>query len=107
MREPTYIGHEVYFPNDDVPQTTIDLLKRYGFCKSSDGFYIAREELGTFRSLASPYRVELLQPNITLGGEDPEELMNQLLDMVNALKEAGVQGVDNFIAKIKDCPESN
>jgi hypothetical protein len=27
--------------------------------------------------------------------------MNQLLDGINALRKAGVQGVDNFIEKIK------
>ena len=96
------MGHEVYFPDCSPfpPQEVIDRLKHYGFIESGDGFYIPRELLNTFKMLAHPFRVDFLQPNIILGGGNPEQMMNQLLDMINALKEAGAQGIDNWIKKI-------
>ena len=105
LREGEYIGHEVYFPDHDVPQSTIDLLRAYGFCQSSDGFYIPIESLDIFKTLSCPYKVGIMQSNIILEKDTPEQrehIMNQLLDMINKLKVAGVHGVDNFIQKIKE-----
>ena len=86
IKEGEYIGHEVYFSDGHPPQEVIDRLKCYGFIQSNDGFYIPREELETFKALAHPYKVGIMQDNIILGGGDPEQAMNQLLDMINQLK---------------------
>ena len=100
LKDGEYIGHEVYFPGD-VPQATIDLLKRYGFCKSKDGFYIPKESLDMFRLLAHPYEVDLLQPNIILGRDIPlKQRQDLILDMINALTKAGVMGIDTYKKKI-------
>ncbi|MBA7652652.1 hypothetical protein ES703_60487 [subsurface metagenome] len=104
LKEGEYVGHEVYFPDDDPPQEVIDRLKHYGFCQSKDGFYISREELEVFKTIAAPYKVGIMQDNIILGGGDPFEKMDQLLDMINQLKDAGVQGIDKYIEKIKRYP---
>jgi len=104
LRQDQYIGYEVYFPEGDVPQSTHDLLKAYGFCKSKDGYYIPIELLDIFKALASPHKVGILQGTIILEKDTPENInrvMNQLLDMINELKAAGVGGIDNFLDKIK------
>ena len=102
LKEGEYVGHEVYFKGEDPPQEVMDRLGAI-FCRSSDGFYISREELEQFKILAHPYQVSIMQDNIILGGGNPEESMNQILDMINQLKAAGVQGIENYIEKIKDC----
>ena len=56
--------------------------------------------MDTFKTLAHPYEVGIMQCNIILGGGDPCETTNQMLDMINALKKAGVQGIDKWIEKI-------
>ncbi len=101
LKEGEYVGHEVYFPDDNPPQEVIDRLKHYGFIQSKDGFYISREEFELFKILAHPYKVDIMQGNIILGGGDPYETMNSILDMINQLKAAGVHGIDNYIEKIK------
>ena len=93
-----YIGHEVYFPGDDPPQEVIDRLKAYGFIQS---FYIPRGTVEIFKSLAHPYKIDFMQPNIILGGYNTEDIENKFLDMINELKAAGVGGIDNFINKVK------
>jgi len=101
LKEGEYVGHEVYFPCEYPPQEVIDKLKSNGFIQSKDGFYISREEFELFKTLAYPYKVDIMQDNIILGGGDPYEATNQILDMINQLKYAGVQGIDNYIEKIK------
>jgi len=101
LKEGEYVGHEVYFPDADPPQEVIDKLESSGFCKSKDGFYIPIEGLDLFKALAHPYQVGIMQGNIILGGGDPYETMNSILDMINQLKAAGVHGIDNYIEKIK------
>ncbi len=105
LRQGEYVGHEVYFPDDYPfpPQEVIDRLKHYGFIQSDDGFYIPREAVETFKVLAHPHKVDFLQPNIILGGHNHDELMNQALDMINALKKAGVNGIDKWIEKLDSC----
>ena len=100
LKEGEYVGHEVYFPGDDPPQEVIDKLISNGFCKSNDGFYIPEEALELFKMIAHPYKVDIMQGYIILGGVSFTEQMTQLLDMVNQLKAAGVHGVDNYIEKI-------
>lgn len=99
LKEEEYIGHEVYF-REKPPQEIIDVLART-FIQSEDGFYIAREELELFRTLAHPYKVDIMQNDIILGGSNPSDAMDKLLDMINQLKVAGVQDIDNYIEKIK------
>jgi len=101
LKEGEYIGHEVYFPSNDPPQEIIDRLKDYGFIQSKDGFYIPREAFEIFKVLAYPYKVDIMQDNIILGDGDPYKTMNEMLDIINQLKVAGIQGIDNFIEKIK------
>ena len=96
-----YVGHEVYFPGDDPPQDVFDRLTECGFCRSSDGFYIPVEAYELFCTLAYPYKVGIMQYHIILGGKiDLETRQNQILDMINALKAAGVCGIENWIEKI-------
>lgn len=101
LKKGEYIGHEVYFP-DGAPQWIIEILKNSGFPQSQDGFYIPRETIELFKFLASPFKVDILQDNIILGGLSQEKTIDELLDMINRLKTAGVQGVDKYIQKIKD-----
>lgn len=103
LEDGEYVGHEVYFPGEDPPQEVIDRLEAQGFIQSKDGFYISREELDKFKAIASPYKVDIMQDNIILGGGNPYEQVNQFLDMINALRNAGVHGVENWIKKVAPC----
>lgn len=100
LKEGEYVGHEVYFPGEDPPQEVVDRLKCYGFIRSKDGFYIPGEALELFKMLAHPHKVDIMQDNIILGGGDPGQAMNQMLDMMNQLRAAGVHGIENWVDKI-------
>ena len=61
------VGYEACFPDRDVSQSTIDILKRFGFRTSMDGFYIAQEDFNLFRLIASPYKIAIKQNHFVFG----------------------------------------
>ena len=101
LKQGEYIGHEVYFP-EYVPPEMIDKLKSYNFSKSPDGFYIPIESYELFCLLVFPCKVGILQHSIILGGViDLEARQNQILDLANELKNAGVEGVGAWLRKFE------
>ena len=104
LKEGEYWGHEVYFPDGNPPQDTFDKLGHHGFERTDDDtYFIPRESLGLFITGAEPYRVAILQPNCLCGGVITPEDMDGMLDMINQLKKAGVQGIESFYEKIGNC----
>ena len=100
LEEGEYIGHEVSFL-DKVPSSLTERMERFGFEASIDGFWVPVEQYELFCALASPYKVVILQCGVILGGViDIEARKNQILDMINSLKKAGVNGIENWIAKV-------
>ena len=83
MKKGEYWGHEVYFPESRPLQDTIDKLEKRGFDRSDDGFYIHREKLALFITVAAPHRVAILQHNILLrDGEPAANNWNKVINQI-------------------------
>jgi len=92
---------EVWLP-ENTPHDIINNLIGHGFGQTPDGggqFYIPEALLESFKSLARPHNIYILQrfPHRDIPLETRQ---NMVLDMMNVLNEAGVAGVDNFVKKV-------
>ena len=102
LKEGEYWGHEVHFPDGMPHHDVISKLTAYGFKETSDGtFFIDRELLALFITLAEPHRVAILQHNCLCGGIITEKDRNSFLDLLNQLKAANVAGVGNLCDKLR------
>ncbi len=100
LREGEYIMLE-YWLKDATPDL-ITLLNANGFYENLDPqtFYILEQDKERFYALIYPHRPTLLQRFIQR--DIPlEDRQNQFLDLINALKKAGVQGIETWIDKVK------
>lgn len=103
LKEGEYWGHEVYFP-DGIPShdVTSKLIAR-GFKKTDDDtYFIPREALALFITVAEPHRVAILQHNCLCGGIITKEDWDDFLDLLNQLKAANVKGIDKFCDKVRN-----